>query len=48
MITLGGFIDAGSVTAWNLTVGRKNQRVAVAGLWGMAAFRAYVSIPTTS
>jgi hypothetical protein len=44
MITLGGFIDAGSVTAWNLTVGRKNERVAVAGLWGMAAFRAYLAI----
>ena len=33
-----------SVSAWNLTVGRKNERVAVAGLWGMAAFRAYLAI----
>ena len=44
LITLGSFIDAGSVAAWNLTVGRKNEHVAVAGLWGMAAFRAYLAI----
>ena len=44
MISLGGMIDAGSVSAWNLTVGRKNQRVAVAGLWVMTAFRAYLVI----
>lgn len=44
MISLGGIIDAGSVSAWNLTVGRKNQRVAVAGLWAMTAFRAYLVI----
>ena len=42
LISLGGIIDAGSVSAWNLTVGRKNQRVAVAGLWTMAAFRTYL------
>jgi hypothetical protein len=42
MISLGSIIDAGSVSAWNLTVGRKNQRVAVAGLWAMAAFRGYL------
>jgi hypothetical protein len=44
MISLGGIIDAGSISAWNLTVGRKNQRVAVAGLWAMTAFRAYLAI----
>lgn len=43
LITMGGFIDAGSMTAWNLTVGRKNDRLAAAGLWGMAAFRAYLA-----
>ena len=37
-------IDVGSVSAWNLTVGRKNQRVAVAGLWAMTAFRTYLAI----
>ena len=44
MISLGGVIDAGTVSAWNLTVGRKNQRVAVAGLWAMTAFRAYLVV----
>jgi hypothetical protein len=44
MISLGGLIDAGSVSAWNLTVGRKNQRVAVTGLWVMTAFRAYLVV----
>ena len=44
MISLGGIIDAGSISAWNLTMGRKNQRVAVAGLWAMTAFRAYLAI----
>lgn len=44
MVSLGAVIDAGSVSAWNLTVGRKNQRVAVAGLWAMTAFRTYLAI----
>jgi len=44
LITVGGLIDAGSVAAWNLTVGRSNARVAAAGLWAMAAFRAYIAI----
>jgi hypothetical protein len=44
MVSLGGLIDVGSVSAWNLTVGRKNQRVAVAGLWAMTAFRTYLAI----
>ena len=44
LITMGGFIDAGSVTAWNLAMGRRHQRIAVAGLWGMAAFRTYLVI----
>ena len=44
LISLGGIIDAGSLSAWNLTVGRNNQRVAVAGLWAMTAFRAYLVI----
>ncbi|HEY5618865.1 MAG TPA: hypothetical protein VIK60_13060 [Vicinamibacterales bacterium] len=44
LVTVGGLIDAGGVSVWNLTVGRKNERVAVAGLWAMAAFRAYLVI----
>ena len=44
MITVGAAIDAGLVSAWNLSVGRRNERVAVAGLWTMAAFRTYLAI----
>jgi hypothetical protein len=44
MVSLGAVIDAGSFSAWNMTVGRKNPRVAAAGLWAMTAFRAYLAI----
>lgn len=44
MISLGGIIDVGAISAWNLTVGRRNQRLAVAGLWAMTAFRTYLAI----
>jgi hypothetical protein len=44
MVSLGAIIDVGTVSAWNLTVGRKNPRVATAGLWAMAAFRAYLAL----
>jgi hypothetical protein len=42
LISLGSFIDAGGLSAWNMSVGRRNPRVAVAGLWVMTAFRAYL------
>jgi hypothetical protein len=44
MVTVGALIDVSGFSAWNLTVGRKNPRLAAAGLWGMAAFRAYLAI----
>lgn len=44
MVTLGGLIDVAGFSAWNLTVGRKHPRLAAAGLWGMAIFRAYLAI----
>jgi hypothetical protein len=44
MVTLGGLIDIGGFTAWNLTVGRKHPRLAAAGLWGMALFRTCLAI----
>ncbi len=44
MVSLGGLIDAGGFSAWNLTVGRSHPRIAAAGLWGMAAFRTYLAI----
>lgn len=42
LVTVGAFIDAGAFSAWNLTVGRKHERLAAAGLWAMAAFRTYL------
>ena len=44
MISLGTVMDAGMVTTWNLTVGRRHDGAAVAGLWAMTAFRAYLAI----
>jgi hypothetical protein len=34
----------GSVSVWNVAVGRRHERVAVAGLWAMTAFRAYLAM----
>jgi hypothetical protein len=44
LVTVGGLIDVGTVSAWNLTVGRRSPRVAAAGLWAMTAFRAYLAL----
>jgi hypothetical protein len=44
MISTGAAIDAGLVSAWNLGVGRSSERVAIAGLWAMTAFRTYLAI----
>jgi hypothetical protein len=44
LITMGAVIDVASFSAWNLTVGRNHPKVAAAGLWGAAAFRAYLAI----
>jgi hypothetical protein len=44
MISIGAVMDAGMVSAWNLSLGRRNERVAVAGLWAMTAFRAYLVV----
>src|SRR5688500_9346972 len=42
LVTMGAAIDAAAFSAWNVTVGRKHPRVAAAGLWAMAGFRAYL------
>jgi hypothetical protein len=42
LVSVGAAIDAAAFSAWNVTVGRKHPRVAAAGLWGMAGFRAYL------
>jgi hypothetical protein len=44
MVSLGAAIDVGAVTAWNMTMGKNHPKVAVAGLWAMTAFRAYLTI----
>lgn len=44
MVTVGALMDVGAITAWNMTVGRSHPKVAVAGLWAMTAFRAYLTI----
>jgi hypothetical protein len=44
MIVLGAAMDVGLVAAWNLSVGKKHEKLAVAGLWTMTAFRTYLAI----
>src|SRR6185436_2481053 len=44
MISVGAMIDLGGVTAWNLAMGPRHPRHAVAGLWTIAAFRSYLAI----
>jgi hypothetical protein len=42
LVSVGAAIDAATFSTWNVTVGRKYPRVAAAGLWAMAGFRAYL------
>lgn len=42
LVTVGAALDAAAFSAWNVTVGRKHPRIAAAGLWAMAGFRAYL------
>jgi hypothetical protein len=44
MVTVGGLIDVAGVSAWNLTVGPKHEKLAAAGLWTMTAFRVYLAV----
>ena len=44
LVTMGAAIDAATFSAWNVTVGRRHPRVAAAGLWAMAGFRAYLVV----
>jgi hypothetical protein len=44
LVAVGALMDAGAFSAWNLTVGRKNERLAAAGLWAMTAFRTYLVV----
>ena len=42
LVTVGAAMDAAAFSAWNLSMGRKHPRIAAAGLWAMAGFRAYL------
>jgi hypothetical protein len=44
LVSMGGMMDVAGISAWNLTVGRKHERIAAAGLWTMTAFRVYLAI----
>jgi hypothetical protein len=44
LVGMGALMDVGAVSAWNLTMGPKHPRIAVAGLWAMTAFRSYLAI----
>ena len=44
MVSVGGLIDVAGISAWNMTVGPKHDKIAVAGLWTMTAFRIYLAV----
>ena len=44
LVTVGALVDMAAFSAWNVTMGRRNPRIAAAGLWGMAAFRTYITL----
>ncbi len=44
MVTIGGIIDVAGVSAWNMTVGPRHEKLAAAGLWTMTAFRVYLAV----
>ena len=44
LVTVGAAIDAGALTVWNVTVGRRKPRLAAAGLWALTGFRTYLAI----
>ncbi len=44
LVTMGAAIDAATFSAWNVTMGRRHPRIAAAGLWAMAGFRAYLVV----
>lgn len=44
LVSVGAAIDAAAFSAWNVTMGRRHPRIAAAGLWAMAGFRAYLAV----
>ena len=44
VVSVGGLIDVAGISAWNITMGPRHQKVAAAGLWTMTAFRVYLAL----
>jgi hypothetical protein len=44
LVLVGAAIDAATFTAWNTWVGPRHPKVAAAGMWAMAGFRAYLVV----
>jgi hypothetical protein len=44
VVWIGAAIDAGLVGAWHMGLGKNHPKITAAGLWGMSAFRAYLTI----
>src|SRR4026209_2644753 len=44
MVSVGGLIDVAGISAWNMTVGPKHDKIAAVGLWTMTAFRVYLAV----
>lgn len=44
LVTVGAVMDVAAFTAWNKVIGPRHPKVAVAGMWAMAAFRAYLVV----
>ncbi len=44
MVSIGGIMDVAGISAWNLAIGGKHDRIAAAGLWTMTAFRVYLAV----
>ena len=42
LVIAGAAIDAATFTAWNTWVAPRHPKVASAGMWAMASFRAYL------
>lgn len=43
MVGMGALMDVAGITAWNVVVGPKHPRLAMAGLWATAGFRSYLA-----
>ena len=43
-VAAGAAIDVATFTAWNTIIGPRHPKVAVAGMWAMAGFRAFLVV----